>query len=147
MIAADADAVVWVDQFGGEPLPDFGRTVVGGRLQNAAAVARWVLARQEQAGGTRFHVAVVAAGATRPDGSLRFAVEDLLAAGAIIDEISALGIDHSSPEAAAAAAAATGLRRATRHLLTASATARESAPSPAEVDLGPSDEVPLLAEG
>ncbi len=68
---------------------------------------------------------MVAAGATEADGSLRFAVEDLLGAGAIIDEIAELGIDHQSPEAAAAAAAYAGLRRAIRHLTQASVSARE----------------------
>jgi 2-phosphosulfolactate phosphatase len=53
-------------------------------------------------------------------------VEDLLAAGAIIDAISDVGIDHQSPEAAAAASAYRGLRRATTHLISASETARES---------------------
>ena len=67
----------------------------------------------------------MAAGATRADGGERFAVEDLLAAGAVIDALAEVGIDHNSPEAAAAAAAYTGLRRATRHLLSASASARE----------------------
>jgi phosphosulfolactate phosphohydrolase-like enzyme len=63
--------------------------------------------------GDRCVVAVVAAGPT-------FAVEDLLAAGEVIDALAASGIDHSSPEAAAACAAFTGLRRAVKHLVSAS---------------------------
>jgi len=139
-ILPGADVLVWVDQLGEGPVPSAGVPVVGGRLQNAAAVAAWALARQEELGG-RFRIAVAAAGALRPDGSLRFAVEDLLAAGAVIEELAALGIDHSSPEAAAAAASYTGLRRAARHLLSASASARESGEA---IELTPSDEVPLL---
>jgi len=65
-------------------------------------------------------------GAPRADGTLRFAVEDLLAAGAIIDALSTAGIDHQSPEAAAAASAYTGLKNATRHLISASASSREA---------------------
>mgnify|MGYP002652110477 CR=1 FL=1 len=112
-----------------------------GDLADAAEFARWCLARQEELGG-RFRIAVVAAGATQPDGSLRFAVEDLLAAGAVIDAIAAVGIDHQSPEAAAAASAYLGLRRATRHLLTASATVRETG---LPVDLTPTPEVRHLS--
>ncbi|GAA2078408.1 hypothetical protein GCM10009840_11710 [Pseudolysinimonas kribbensis] len=116
-IAVDAEAVVWVDQLGGDP---------GARtLEQADEVAAWALAEQERLGG-RFRIAVVAAGAARDDGTLRFAVEDLLAAGAIIDAIAGVGIDHQSPEAAAAAAAHRGLRNATRHLVNASVSARES---------------------
>ena len=54
------------------------------------------------------------------------ALKPMLAAGAIIEAIAAVGIDHQSPEAAAAASAYRGLRTATRHLLSASETARES---------------------
>lgn len=120
-VSVDADVVAWVDEIGAEPVPDGARVTA---LAEAAEFARWCLARQEELGG-RFRIAVVAAGATQPDGSLRFAVEDLLAAGAVIDAIAELGIDHQSPEAAAAAAAYTGLRNATKHLVNASVSARE----------------------
>ena len=115
-IAVDADAVLWVDQLDG---PEGSRT-----LEEADGIAAWALAEQERLGG-RFRIAVVAAGVERADGSLRFAVEDLLAAGAIIDAIAGVGIDHQSPEAAAAASAYRGLRNATRHLVNASVSARE----------------------
>jgi 2-phosphosulfolactate phosphatase len=124
-IADGADAVVWVDQLGTEAPPQ-GVEVVTGSIESAGEVAAWALERQTELGG-RFTIAVVAAGVTRPDGTLRFAVEDLLAAGAVIEAISELGIDHQSPEAAAAAAAFHGLRRGTRHLVSASVTARELA--------------------
>lgn len=120
-IGVDADVIAWIDEVGSEPVPE-GARVTG--LAHAEEFARWCLARQEELGG-RFRIAVVAAGATEPDGSLRFAVEDLLGAGAVIDAIAEVGIDHQSPEAAAAAAAYTGLRRATAHLINASVSARE----------------------
>ncbi len=119
-IGADADAIVWVDVLGGSEPP--ARSVVAG-LRNRRAVADWVLAQQGDK-GDRFMVAVVAAGEAWPDGSVRFAVEDLLAAGALIDALADLGIDYCSPEAAAASAAFTGLRNATGHLIGASASGR-----------------------
>lgn len=120
-IAVDADVVAWIDEIGSEPVPAGARRVA---LAEAFEFAEWCLARQGELGG-RFRIAVVAAGATQSDGSLRFTVEDLLGAGAVIDAIAELGIDHQSPEAAAAAAAYTGLRRATQHLINASVSARE----------------------
>ena len=120
-VGIDADVVAWIDELGSEPVPDGARVAT---MAGAEEFARWCLARQEELGG-RFRIAVVAAGATQDDGSLRFAVEDLLGAGAVIDAIAELGIDHQSPEAAAAAAAYTGLRRATTHLVKASVSARE----------------------
>lgn len=90
---------------------------------DADGVARRVLERQADR-GDRAVVAIVAAGAVEPDG-FRPAVEDQLAAGAVVDALAAVGIDSSSPEAAVACAAAVSLRRATSHLLTASASAGE----------------------
>lgn len=119
-IGLGADAIIWVDQLG-EPrseIPD-ASTVVAGTIQNSAAVASWVL-EQQASTGDRFIVAVVAAGEAREDGGLRFAVEDLLAAGAVIDALAGVGIDYCSPEAAAACAAYTSLRRGTAHLISAS---------------------------
>jgi 2-phosphosulfolactate phosphatase len=121
-VGQDADAVVWVDQLGEVAGP---AGSVPGVLERAQELGDWALAQQELAGG-RFRIAVVAAGAARADGSLRFAVEDLLAAGAIIEAIADRGIDHQSPEAAAAASAFRGLSTATRHLISASVSARES---------------------
>ncbi|MFC5502748.1 hypothetical protein ACFPJ4_10910 [Lysinimonas soli] len=127
-IGPGAHAVVWVDQLTGsgspEPRPG-GEHVMTATLETAPDVAAHALARQTELGG-RFTIAVVAAGATRPDGTLRFAVEDLLAAGAIIEALAAVGIDHQSPEAAAAASAYSGLKNATRHLISASASSREA---------------------
>jgi hypothetical protein len=132
-IAEGAHLVVWVDQLaaagGPEPMPVLGGTPCGvalipATLEEAADVAAFALRRQTELGG-RCVVAVVAAGAVRADGSLRFAVEDLLASGAIIEAIASNGIDHQSPEAAAAASAYAGLKNATRHLISASASSRE----------------------
>jgi 2-phosphosulfolactate phosphatase len=133
-IAAGAHLVVWVDQLASpddapEPMPVLGGTPGGvelmpATLEEAADVAAFALRRQAELGG-RCVVAVVAAGAVRADGSLRFAVEDLLAAGAIIDAIGSAGIDHQSPEAAAAASAFAGLKNATHHVISASASSRE----------------------
>lgn len=101
-------------------------TVLIGALRNASAVARAVLeiqTRRQQ----RTSVAVIAAGELTDAGDLRFAVEDQLGAGSIIAALSDLGADHTSPEAAAACESARGLRRAMRHLLTASGSGRELA--------------------
>ncbi len=127
-IGTDADVIVWVDVLSlgvQQPavVPTGPATTVLGSLRNRRAVAEWVLAQQGDK-GERFMVAIVAAGETWPDGSPRFAVEDLLAAGAIIDALADLGIDYCSPESAAAAAAFTGLRNATGHLIGASASCR-----------------------
>jgi 2-phosphosulfolactate phosphatase len=103
--------------------------VMLGGLRNAAAVARAVLDVQEKR-AERTSVAVIACGelGAREAGSpLRFAVEDLLGAGAVVAALTDLGIDHSSPEAAAAGEAFRALRGATRHLLAASGSGRELA--------------------
>lgn len=56
-------------------------TVVAGSLHNARAVADWLAREHDEDDQT---VAVIAAGAAWPDGSLRPAVEDLWGAGAIL---------------------------------------------------------------
>ncbi|MEU1971647.1 2-phosphosulfolactate phosphatase [Microbacterium sp. NPDC019599] len=119
--------------------------VLIGGLRNAAAVAAAVLAEQERR-AARTSVAVVAAG----DGH-RFTVEDQLGAGAVIAALADRGIDHSSPEAAAACESFRGLRRATRHLLTASGSGRafpggvDEVHAAAAVDA--SSAVPVLRDG
>jgi hypothetical protein len=132
-VAADADVVVWVDALGPgnnaderdapDELPGDGAVLLAG-LTDAGAVARWILDEQVRL-GRRAMIALVGAGGTTPEGTLRFAVEDLLAAGAVVDALATLGIDYSSPEAAAACAAFTGLRGAVAHLLTASVSGQE----------------------
>lgn len=90
------------------------RPVLAASLRNRSAVARWILQRQIDA-GERQRVAVVI-----DEGTARIAADDLLAAGAVVDALAEVGIDYSSPEAATAAAAFTGLKRAVGHLLSAS---------------------------
>lgn len=114
-----------------------GCLVMLGCLRNASAVARAIRAEQRRR-GDRTSIAILAAGelAGRESGApLRFAVEDQLGAGAIVDALGALGIDHTSPEAAAAGESFRGLRGAVRHLLTASGSGQEL------LDLGRRDEV------
>ena len=124
-IALGADIVVWVDALttalAPDPLSIEGDVaVVAGSVGSSTALAEWVLERQV-AIGDRATVAVVAAGSD--DGG--FAVEDLLAAGAVIDALAEVGIDYISPEAAAAVGAFAGLRNATSHVLSASVTGQQ----------------------
>jgi 2-phosphosulfolactate phosphatase len=126
-LAAGADVVVLADALppvpGARGLPTSlaAHTVIVAGLETSALVADWALARQTEK-GNRFSVAVIAVGESRPDGGIRFAMEDLLVAGAVIDALAERGIDHCSPEAAAAAASFVGLKRAVKHLVRASET-------------------------
>ncbi|MBC7591754.1 MAG: 2-phosphosulfolactate phosphatase [Salinibacterium sp.] len=123
-LAPGADILIWVDALpGGDADPStisHSGALLAGSVGSRTAVAAWVLARQVEL-GDRATVAVVAAGGAAG----RFAVEDLLAAGAIIDAIAELGIDYLSPEAAAAVGAFAGLRNATGHVLSACVTGQE----------------------
>jgi len=151
-IAPGAHVVIWADALQTSGAPDVlalrtDAAVLAGTVGNRATAAQWVLARQAEL-GDRVIVAVVAAGTD----DARFAVEDLLAAGAIIDAIAALGIDFVSPEAAAAIGAYEGLRNATSHVLTASVTGKQLAAS-GDLDLlaaarvaNASDELRVLRE-
>ncbi|PJJ65675.1 2-phosphosulfolactate phosphatase [Compostimonas suwonensis] len=117
---AAAAAAPWNAQRGAAVADAFPTAaVVGASFTNRRAVAQWILDHQVAA-GERVMIAIVALGEPRADGSTRFAVEDYLAAGALIDALAELGIDYCSPEAAAASAAYTGLARATSHLVSAS---------------------------
>ena len=114
-----------------------GGLVLLGGLRNATAVAETVHAEQERR-GVRTSIAIIACGelaGRSADAHVRFAVEDQLGAGAIVDALGARGIDHTSPEAAVAAESFRALRRATKHLITASGSGRELA------DAGLGDEV------
>lgn len=92
-------------------------------IGDATTVADRILAEQVRR-DRRTSVSVVAVGSRDRDGSVRFAVEDLLGAGAVLDALIDRGIDHTSPEAVVAAEAFRALRGASRHLVSASATAR-----------------------
>ena len=114
-----------------------GAVVMLGCLRNASAVADAVLAEQRRR-GVRTSIAVIAGGELPVRGGSegpRFAVEDQLGAGAIVDALGRLGVDHTSPEAAAACESFRGLRGAVRHLLTASGSGQEL------LDRGMRDEV------
>ena len=134
---------------GANPTP--ARVVVLGCLRNAPAIARFAMEEQARRGG-RTSIAIIAAGERTDAESTapRFAVEDLLGAGAIIDALGGVGIDHTSPEAAAAAEAFRGLRGAVRHLLTASGSGQELIERDARDDvlaaaaIGDLDVVPVL---
>ncbi|WP_460776142.1 2-phosphosulfolactate phosphatase [Microbacterium sp. GXF7504] len=125
--------------------------VLAAGLVNASAVAREVLAEQRRR-ADRTSVAIVALGDPTASGT-RFTVEDQFGAGAVVDALGALGIDHTSPETAAAGEAFRGLRRALRHLLTASgsgqelldADRRDEVLAAAQVDA--LDVVPVLRDG
>lgn len=129
-LAPQADVVILVDALPAVDArfslntPLSGYRVIAASFANRTAVAEWVLARQTDK-GDRFTVAVIAAGERRADGTFRVAVEDALAAGAVVDALSNLGIDHSSPEAAAASVAFEGLTRAVRHMVGASETGQQ----------------------
>ena len=144
-VGEGADVVLWVDEQPATPreLPAF-PLVVSASIRNSAAVAEWVLSQQGER-GDRFTVAVITAGEQRSDGSLRFAVEDLLGAGAVVDALAAVGIDYCSPEAAAACAAYTSLRRGAAHLISASESGL--ALGMRMPDLDPVGEVPVFRQG
>ena len=107
-------------------LADAGATVVAGCLRNRSAVADWIIAKQAEL-GRRTSIVVIAVGELDDTAETRFAVEDLFGAGAVIEALGLRGIDFTSPEAAAAAAAYEGLRNGVGHLLSASATAQQLA--------------------
>lgn len=157
-------------------LADRGAVVIAAAMRNRTAVAEHLLALQTER-GERLMIAIVAAGerdtgerdtgereagerdtGTRTGGAgthgaLRFGIEDLLVAGAVIDALVARGIDHTSPEAAVACAAFEGLARATGHLISASGSGVElrglgfgaDARFAAERDV--TDVVPVLRDG
>ncbi|WP_382303744.1 2-phosphosulfolactate phosphatase [Herbiconiux sp. UC225_62] len=125
-LVADAHVVVLADALREEEsdtnLPTAGRDVLllPTDFRGRTAVARAVLEEQARR-GDRAMVAILTP--ARADG--QFAVEDFLLAGAIVDALATLGIDYSSPEAAAACGAFTGLRGAVGHLVSASAAGQE----------------------
>lgn len=84
-----------------------GIPVVAAGLRNARAVARWLLGNGY--GVPTAAVGVVAAGETWPDGALRPAVEDLLGAAAVLDELATADV-CLSVEAAVTLATLAALR-------------------------------------
>jgi len=130
-IGASAHLLIWCDALPTERVPvdalPHRLEVVDARLGAVAAIAERLIALQSQR-AERTMVAVIAAGSPieSPEG---FPVEDVLLAGAVIDALGERGIDATSPEAAAAAAAFHGLRGALGHMLTASTAGRALAAS------------------
>ncbi|HEY8133571.1 MAG TPA: 2-phosphosulfolactate phosphatase, partial [Thermoanaerobaculia bacterium] len=114
--------------------------VLVGCFRNATAVARWA----SQQGPD---VAVVAAGERWQDGTIRFAIEDWLGAGAIIHRLPG----NRSPEAESAAASFERLRHSIHTTLANCPSGRELIESgyPDDIDLASEmdadDVVPLLA--
>lgn len=121
-----ADAGEWSRNGAAVAAAAEGATVLLGSVRNAGAVARAIAVEQERR-QARTSVAVIAAGELDSAGGLRFAVEDHLGAGAVIAALTDLGIDHTAPDAAVAAEGFRALRRALRHILSASGSAREIA--------------------
>jgi hypothetical protein len=134
--AADADVIIWVDALPAVVEEDrsspaardvtlfnllakapAGATLVGADVSTSRAAAHWVLDYQNDV-QRRLAISVITA-------SDQFAVEDFLCAGSVIDALSELGLDATSPEAAAAESAYRGLRNAVAHLVTASVAGRE----------------------
>ncbi|RUR03595.1 hypothetical protein ELQ94_03445 [Labedella endophytica] len=114
----DADVIVWVDALGASPIdldtvPSAG-VVLAADLRSRAATARWILDHQV-ASGRRISISIVSS-----SGDGVFGSADVLVAGAVVDSLATLGIDFTSPEAAVACAAFSGLTGAVGHLLTAS---------------------------
>ncbi|MCC7128613.1 MAG: 2-phosphosulfolactate phosphatase [Microbacteriaceae bacterium] len=93
--------------------------VIRSNLRNRSAVAKLVLEKQTEKQG-RFVVAVL----VDSNPQTGTAVGDFLAAGAVIDALAELGIDYSSPEAAAACVAFQGLKSSIGHILSASVEGR-----------------------
>jgi 2-phosphosulfolactate phosphatase len=148
-LAAEADVIVLADALPTVaaapvlPTPVAAHTVIVAGLDSGDVVADWALARQTEK-GDRFSVAVIAVGESRADGTIRFAMEDLLVAGAVIDALAERGIDHCSPEAAAAAASFVGLKRAVKHLVRASETGQASATAGSAAPAGTAPAVTVI---
>lgn len=125
-IGESAHLLVWCDGLVGEACPVDALPprleIIDATLGSVGDIAQRLLALQAER-GERTMVAVVAAGSPveAPEG---LAVEDLLLAGAVVEALGAVGIDATSPEAAAASAAFAGLRGAVGHMLSASVSGR-----------------------
>lgn len=124
---APAEIVVAIDAIGSpdvlaqqaKALPH-APTVYVASLRNATATAQAVYDEQLARAG-RTTINLVLAGDDAVDTGGGFAVEDYLAAGAIADALTTLGIDHSAPDVAVATEGFRPLKRAVKHLFSASA--------------------------
>lgn len=119
----DLDLVVLIDTLGlNDRVPSAKVQIVQGGFSNPSAIAAWTLEAQSRA-NDRCTVLVLAVEGV----SSEFAVENFLAAGAVIDSLASVGIDYCSPEAASACAAFLGLKCALTHLVSASTAGRSLA--------------------
>lgn len=134
--ASDADIIVWVDALPTPATTDdrfadlvsaapVSATLISADMPTSRVAAQWVLDYQTHV-NRRLAIAVIAA-------SPVYAVDDLLAAGSIVDALSELGLDATSPEAAAAEAAYRGLKNAVAHVMSASVAGRQVAPERARI--------------
>ena len=103
--------------------------VVVGCLRNAVAVAGWASREGPD-------VSIIAAGERWDDGTIRFAIEDWLGAGAIISRITG----NRSPEAESAAASFERLRYSIHRTLASCPSGREL------IDAGYPDDIDIAAE-
>lgn len=114
--AVDADVIWYADAFTtrvGEPN---GSDVWPGSpvgLSGVRAAADWVLCEQVRR-GERVSVLVVVRGSEVPG---ELPVAHLAVAGALVNALGSLGIDHTSPEAAAVEALWLGVAPVRRHLI------------------------------
>lgn len=122
-LLAEADVVIVVDALGdGSPIATKAAalpsspTVFLASLRNASATANAAYTEQ-LATQKRTSINLILVG---DDGA--FAVEDYLAAGAVADALAKAGIDHSAPDVAVANEGFIALRRALKHLISASAS-------------------------
>jgi 2-phosphosulfolactate phosphatase len=119
-------------------------TVLAGCLRNAAAVAR--IARHVAA---EQPIGLIPAGELWPDGTLRFAIEDLLGAGAILDQLDSATTPEAELAREAYRTAGTGLARLVR--LSVSGRELIDGGFPGDVDLAleqnVSTAVPILTNG
>jgi len=118
------------------------RRIVAASIRNAVAVGRWLSHQQAP-------VAVIAAGERWEDGTWRFAVEDLIGAGAVIANLQG----DRSPEAASAAAAFDAARGDLLTTLRECSSGRELVKRGFDADvalaaeLGVEEAVPLISGG
>jgi 2-phosphosulfolactate phosphatase len=112
----------------------FGRVVLAGCFRNCRAAAKYAESRGRA-------IAVITAGERWPDETLRPAVEDLAAAGAIIANLSGT----KSPEAAAAVAAWNAAKHDLSAFLASCASGRELIERSSEEDVTMAGEVDVSA--
>ena len=121
-------------------------------MRNRAAVARRLVEQRTTTGSSPV-IAVIAAGERWPDDSLRFAIEDLWGAGAIIAALADLGTSQLSLESVSAAAAFREVEASLGAALMSCGSGQELDSTGFGIDveiaaeLDSSTSVPMLADG